>query len=162
MESNKKAVALLDLYLQWLQKRPVATKSATSCVLTGIAAFLAQQISAAPLNYRRLLAFSSFGLVCTGPLTHHWFKLLDRHGPKSLVRLLASCAGGPPRLRAWLWQLLRVVVDRSVFYIPFQYLFFLWIGVVEGKQVAQIVKVAVTAAARFESLCRICAPVSGR
>ena len=68
----------------------------------------------AGIDWRRVFAYGLFGLVCTGPAVHAWFNILAKFGPKNI--------------------LLKVAVDRTVFHVPFQYFFFLFVGAVEGRQ----------------------------
>ena len=73
------------------------------------------------VSVRRALAFGAFGLCMTGPVVHYWTSWLALQ----------------PWARANTY--LRTAVDRLVFHPPFQYSFFVFVGIFMGKEPLDVV-----------------------
>ncbi|XP_013409105.1 peroxisomal membrane protein 2 [Lingula anatina] len=112
---------LFKEYSRLLREKPVLTKAVTSAISSGLGNFLSQVISGnhkvGGIQWRSVAAFSIFGFVITGPLTHNFYSWLDTAVPKT-----ASYAG-----------LKRIVIDRFVFAPPFLLLFFYIVAILEGQ-----------------------------
>ena len=102
-------------YAWQLRENPVRTKALTAAFTTGLGSIIGQVLSGARVSMRRALAFGAFGLGVTGPVIHFWTSWLAQQG--------------------WAQRntLLRTAVDRLVFHPPFQYSFFVLVGILMGK-----------------------------
>ena len=109
-----------NFYVKELESNPLRTKMVSSAVLTSMGQSFGNFLAGRPFNKRRCLAFGIFGFLGTGPIIHYWLKLLRRYGPSNIY--------------------LQVAIDRLAFYPPFQYFFFLSIGVMEGRNLQTIIK----------------------
>ena len=99
-----------------LRENPIVTKSYTSAVITGAGALAGQLLGGRKtLDWRRIGAFGVFGGVATGPIIHYWTKFL------------ASQAVFKKNV------LFKTLVDRLLFHPPFQYFFFIFTALLEGK-----------------------------
>jgi inosine/xanthosine triphosphatase len=102
-------------YAWQLRENPVRTKALTAAVTTGLGSVIGQVLSGARVSLRRALAFGAFGLGVTGPVIHFWTAWLAQ--------------------QRWAQRstLLRTAVDRLAFHPPFQYSFFVLVGILMGK-----------------------------
>ena len=102
-------------YAWQLRENPIRTKALTAAFTTGLGSIIGEVLSGARVSLRRAMAFATFGLVATGPLIHAWTSWLAQ--------------------QKWAQRntLLRTVVDRLVFHPPFQYSFFVVVGILMGK-----------------------------
>lgn len=106
---------LWQRYSWQLRENPLLTKSLTSGLTTGLGSIIGQVLSGAKISLRRAFAFAVFGLGVTGPVIHTWTSWLAQQN--------------------WARRnnLLRTAVDRLVFHPPFQYSFFVLVGILMGK-----------------------------
>ncbi|BFZ05429.1 hypothetical protein BsWGS_08468 [Bradybaena similaris] len=108
-------------YARLLQDRPVITKAATNAVVSGFGNIISQVLAPDPatggrINWRSVLAYSSFGFLINGPIVHHFYAFLERAFPKSTPNA----------------TLKRVLVDRFAFAPPFLLLFLYYVSLFEG------------------------------
>jgi len=90
---------LLGNYQKVLRTHPILTKSITSAIIAGLGSNLPQILSGKPLSLDKLRVFAIYGGLVTGPITHYFYKLLDKHIP------------GPGLLK----YILRLLTDRLLF-----------------------------------------------
>eukprot|EP00505_MAST-04D_sp_SCG-Rhode-Island_P002761 Stramenopile-MAST_4_protein_2761 len=109
-----------ESYLQLLKRDPVKTKMWSSAVILGLGQVCGNKLAGKPLDKRRMLAFSAFGIFGTGPMVHYWLEWLQAYGPSNMF--------------------LRVAMDRLVFHPPFQYFFLVCVGFLEGKGLRAVVR----------------------
>ncbi|CAG5114917.1 unnamed protein product [Candidula unifasciata] len=108
-------------YVRLLQDRPIITKAATNAIISGIGNIISQLVAPDPatggrINWRSVLAYSSFGFLVNGPLVHHFYAFLEKAVPKSTPNA----------------TLKRVLIDRLLFAPPFLLLFLYYVSLVEG------------------------------
>ena len=96
-----------------LRENPIFTKSCTSNVTTAVGAAVGQLLQGGQFSYRKVFAYGLFGQLCTGPIIHYWTTWMARSGPKNIF--------------------LKTIMDRLVFHPPFQYAFFVFTMVMQGK-----------------------------
>ncbi|KAG8515040.1 LOW QUALITY PROTEIN: Peroxisomal membrane protein 2, partial [Galemys pyrenaicus] len=118
----------LAQYLRFLRLYPVLTKAATSGILSALGNVLAQMIgkkqkkenSSEKLAIGGPLRYAIYGCFFTGPLSHYFYLFLECWVPP-----------GVP------WAALkRLLLDRLLFAPTFLLLFFLVMGLLEGKDAA--------------------------
>ena len=109
-----------ECYLCELRSNPLKTKMFSSAVLTGMGQVFGNFLAGRKFNKRRFLAFGLFGLLGTGPIIHYWLKVLRSYGPSNIY--------------------LQVAIDRLAFHPPFQYLFFLSVGMMEGRGFRSVIE----------------------
>ncbi|XP_062514979.1 peroxisomal membrane protein 2-like [Corticium candelabrum] len=114
---QQRLLKLLSLYNYHLKKNPVVTKSVTNALLTGLGNFAAQKIRGPTVQWRSVAAFSTFGLVFSGPLFHHFYLQLNKAFPPKSQQAVVK----------------KIFVDRVVFGPPFFVLFFYVIALLEGR-----------------------------
>jgi inosine/xanthosine triphosphatase len=120
---NVNHMAKYDIQTSWwqrysfqLRENPIFTKSYTSAITTAGGALAGQLLSGKKMiDWRRIFAFGLFGFVGTGPIIHYWTKFL---ASKEIFKKST---------------LLKTIVDRLLFHPPFQYLFFIFVALVQGK-----------------------------
>ncbi|KAL5015865.1 hypothetical protein ScPMuIL_005454 [Solemya velum] len=116
---------LLNRYIKLLVEKPVLTKGLTSCVVAGLGNFVSQLVSGNPnskdgrIVWRSVLAYSTFGLVFSGPLIHHFYRLMEKLMPSS-----RKSKTDPIK---------RIILDRLIFAPPFIVLFLYVIAILEGQ-----------------------------
>lgn len=96
------------------------TKAITSCFITGLGSVLGDLIGGKRIDKLKATSYALFGLLVTGPVVHKWLSYLDKFGPKHI--------------------LLRVLLDRTLFHVPFQYSFFIFTGLLRGQRLRTLVK----------------------
>lgn len=70
-------------YKWYLANYPVYTKSITSCTIAMIGEIVSSYVKArvnkqcVEINVKRVGIFGLYGLVCTGPMLHFWYTLLE-------------------------------------------------------------------------------------
>ncbi|XP_033627962.1 peroxisomal membrane protein 2-like [Asterias rubens] len=107
-------------YLRLLRTYPIATKSITSGTVSSCANILAQKLMGgwdAPIAWRTIGAFAATGVFYTGPVTHHFYRWLERMVP-------GKDQGS---------KVMKVIVDRFVVAPPFLLGYFYLITMFEGK-----------------------------
>mmetsp|Transcript_26265 Transcript_26265/g.42054 ORF Transcript_26265/g.42054 Transcript_26265/m.42054 type:complete len:225 (+) Transcript_26265:131-805(+) len=75
---------LFGMYMSALKKRPLPVKTATGCFAACVGDVIAQKVQSGgeePLDMRRLMAFTLYGAVWTGPVNHVWLARLERWFP---------------------------------------------------------------------------------
>ncbi|XP_065830730.1 peroxisomal membrane protein 2-like [Oscarella lobularis] len=112
---------VLRWYTYNLKKKPVLTKAITSATLSALGETLVQKYggkgdSAVPA-WRSVLAYAMFGFVVTGPLIHHYHRLLEKFIPPKSEHAMIK----------------KLLVDRFVFTPPLLALFFYVIALLEGR-----------------------------
>ncbi|XP_072034002.1 LOW QUALITY PROTEIN: peroxisomal membrane protein 2-like [Amphiura filiformis] len=111
---------LVKAYLRLLKERPVLTKSLTSAAIAGSADVLAQRIVSgrdAPLVWRTIIAFAAIGGCYTGPLSHYFYRWLEKTIPANI-----------PYAKVY-----RVILDRFVFAPPYLLGIYYILSILEGK-----------------------------
>ncbi|XP_070571914.1 peroxisomal membrane protein 2-like isoform X2 [Ptychodera flava] len=112
---------IIKAYLKQLRERPVVTKALTSATVSALGDIIAQRIIAkgkpVGIQWRSVAALASFGFVVTGPLIHHFYKVLEQVVPKNTTY---------PGIK-------KVLVDRFVLAPPYLLLFFYLVPILEGK-----------------------------
>ncbi|XP_004690895.1 PREDICTED: peroxisomal membrane protein 2 isoform X2 [Condylura cristata] len=120
----------LAQYLRLLRLYPVFTKAATSGILSALGNILAEIIgkkrkkeNSQKLTISGPLRYAIYGCFFTGPLSHYFYLFLEHWVPP-----------GVP------WATLkRLLLDRLLFAPAFLLLFFLVMGLLEGKDMAACV-----------------------
>ncbi|XP_055534706.1 PXMP2/4 family protein 3 [Wyeomyia smithii] len=105
MSLSKPIYTLLGSYFEQLFDHPVRTKAITSCVIATSANYCSQKIAGAKkANSNTLVAYGLFGLIFTGPLSHYFYKWLERVTEdrrfKQLLMLLGERAIFAPAITA--------------------------------------------------------------
>ncbi|KAM9446916.1 peroxisomal membrane protein 2 [Clarias gariepinus] len=118
---------LLQQYLHLLKTYPIITKSVTSAVLSALGNLLSQVLeskkkrkdgqSGKEVDVYGPLRFAVYGLVITGPLSHHFYHLLELLFPASAPFSLLK----------------RLLLERLIFAPAFLLLFFAVMNTLEGK-----------------------------
>lgn len=96
------AKRLLALYHDCLVQRPIATKAATSALISALGDLLATWKGGSPRNSRRTLAFFLFGGAVTGPVCHYWYGFLEAR-LKRLQGARYVCACVRAYMRVWVY-----------------------------------------------------------
>jgi hypothetical protein len=108
-------------YWRLLNKHPLATKAAQSCLLVGFGDIIGQlvieDVAWADFDLRRLLSMAAIGGVLVGPTLHFWYGTLARLVPSTAV---AGVVG-------------RVGIDQFLFAPCFVVAFFAGLKLVEGR-----------------------------
>nr|XP_053632446.1 peroxisomal membrane protein 2-like [Cherax quadricarinatus]XP_053632454.1 peroxisomal membrane protein 2-like [Cherax quadricarinatus] len=90
----------LHYYNEFLYVRPLLTKACTSAFTGALGDFLGQLITKQPsINYCSIARYAGYGFVVTGPLAHHFYKMLDKVVPTT----------------AWGAAFKRLLIDRLMF-----------------------------------------------
>ena len=115
-------------YSKLLHQRPVLTKSLTSALIAGIGDLISQLInsgSGSCYKWRSTFAFTTFGLIFNGPLTHHFYVLLDQLLPPGVTK-----SGKYSAIK-------RVLFDRLILAPPYLLLCFYMLSILEGRSSAE-------------------------
>lgn len=115
---------LVNNYSKLLHERPVLTKSLTSALIAGLGDLISQFISSnhgSRFNWRSTFAFTTFGLIFNGPLTHHFYMLLDQLLPPGTAK-----SGKYSTIK-------RVLFDRLILAPPYLLLCFYMLSILEGR-----------------------------
>lgn len=85
-------------------------------------------------NKQRTLNFASFGVLVNGPILTRWYPYLDRTTVKLLSgpRVQSFLSKLPSALSAWSAPVTKVVIETTMFDVPFLTLFYAYINAVEG------------------------------
>jgi hypothetical protein len=118
-ERVRQKLSYWESYLQMLKRDPITTKMWNSAVILGLGQVCGNKLAGKPLDKRRMLAFSAFGIFGMGPMVHYWLEWLRAHGPSNV--------------------LLRVAMDWLLFHPPFQFFFLASVGVLEGKGLRSVI-----------------------
>jgi protein Mpv17 len=103
-------------YLWALEKRELATKSATALVLFSVSDAVAQIItSSSALSIVRVLRFAAWGSVMGAPLLHLWYNFLANFFGRHLAPL-----------GVWYQAFLMSSVDQALFFPTYSSLYFLY------------------------------------
>lgn len=119
---------MISFYSTQLYQRPVMTKALTSALIAGFGDLISQFINSNPKSHyrwRTTFAFTTFGLIFNGPLTHHFYVLLDHILPRG-----ATQTGKYSAIK-------RVLFDRLVLAPPYLLLCFYMLSILEGKSSAE-------------------------
>lgn len=79
---NANSLNLYSRYLDWIERKPLVAKSVTAAVVGSLGDIMAQSLEAHManvvfvMNYRRLAAFFTSGLLFVGPFLHNFYELL--------------------------------------------------------------------------------------
>lgn len=112
---------LVARYNYCMIRHPILTKSITSAVTAGLGNIVSQKIAkrgkGALVEYRPVIAFSTFGFCVTGPLIHYFYEALDKIIPRQVSYSKAK----------------RLLIDRGLFSPLFLLVFFYVVAILEGK-----------------------------
>ncbi|XP_025092143.1 peroxisomal membrane protein 2-like [Pomacea canaliculata] len=112
----------LTEYLRLLQRRPVVTKAVTNALVSGLGTIISQLIvkdsrAKGRIYWRSVFAYMSFGLIVSGPITHHLYAFMEKYFPRE--KKYSS--------------LKRLLFDRLVFAPPFLLAFLYYVSIAEGS-----------------------------
>jgi len=122
-----------EKYLECLEKKPVETKAVTAGVLSVVSDVLAQKLAGTPLSNLNLDSVRNqfiIGLLIRGPLVHYWYKFMEY-----LFRRLGYSAAQQQETPVVVGK---VLLDQTVFSIPFNLLYFYAIGAMEGRPTSAV------------------------
>jgi hypothetical protein len=114
-------------YLRKLQTDPVMTKSITAAIISLISDLLASSLSGSKLSSRSLLNQFSIGLAIRGPIVHYFHQFLDRVVFARVVNQTHIAV-----------VIAKVIIDQFIFSPPYNALYFLIIGLLEDRSLAEI------------------------
>merc|ERR1712212_604836 len=92
---------LLKIYQTLLKTNPIVTKSITSGIIACAGSSLSQVFSDGKVSIKVPRSFFIFGTLITGPMTHYFYKALDRLFPgtgvsRSVLKVLTQGGLGQP------------------------------------------------------------------
>jgi hypothetical protein len=92
---------LLDFYSKLLDIAPIPTKMISSLIVGGLGDVLLQKINGDPLDFRRLMVFSTVTMFYIAPMCHFWYNTLE---------MIPT----PANLGPVLQNALKLLVDQSI------------------------------------------------
>ncbi|XP_041378739.1 peroxisomal membrane protein 2-like [Gigantopelta aegis] len=112
----------LNTYSKLIQERPVLTKAITSACISSLGNILSQLIVPSSqlgnkIAWRSVLSYASFGFFISGPVVHHWYRLLEHLGGSKKDSTVV---------------IKKILADRLLFTPPFIFTFLYVISILEG------------------------------
>ncbi|BAM79637.1 similar to peroxisomal membrane protein PMP22 [Cyanidioschyzon merolae strain 10D] len=119
--------AIWKSYLRKLQTDPVVTKSISAAIISLVSDLLASSLSGSKLSSRSLLNQFSIGLAIRGPIVHYFHQFLDR--------VVFARVTNQTQIAV---VIAKVIIDQFIFSPPYNALYFLIIGLLEDRSLAEI------------------------
>lgn len=117
-------------YLTQLDRNPVTTKAITASVISVLSDITAQLLSGTrsiqSINTISLLHQAIIGLVIRGPIVHYWYIILDK-----IFNKLGY--NSKQQDNSTTIAIMKVLLDQTIFSIPFNALYFYAIGALENR-----------------------------
>ena len=117
-----------------LDTSPVITKAVTAAVLSVVSDMIAQTLINSSHGYNLRSLFNQFviGLFIRGPWVHYWYLLLDK--------MFAALGFAGKHADDWTAVVGKVLIDQLTFGPFFHFIYFVAIGILDGRDADSIYK----------------------